>query len=288
MADKKYLVVYKGFATCVPKSLQDFVKKTVVDEFSKFDLELDFTGKQASHDLLVTFSREIPIWPVFGESSRPFFDNDLNNVLSGDSTIFVGAMQAMRIQTGDKSCEAAFPESEAALGSLIANTTIHETAHMLGLNVGGQDDGGHTTDLDNYMWGATTLPGGSTRVTPVFEYTVKRGDTLSGLLQRYLRGALDPCRIGPTDLTYSMVWEHDANKQAGFIRDPKKGGVSGRRTDNPNWIYPGEKVAFPNHNLRIRAYRRNFPGFLGKKSFTTQQVDAMKKFIAQRLAAGKG
>ena len=52
----------------------------VVDKFSQFDLEPDFAGKQASHDLLVTISREIPIWPVFGESARPFFDNDLNNV----------------------------------------------------------------------------------------------------------------------------------------------------------------------------------------------------------------
>ena len=63
MANKKYLVVYHGLATVVPKLLREFVKRKITDEFSPFDLELDFTGTRTDHDLTVTFSNEIPGWP---------------------------------------------------------------------------------------------------------------------------------------------------------------------------------------------------------------------------------
>ncbi|AEG00359.1 hypothetical protein [Methylomonas methanica] len=285
MAGQKYLIEFNCFEACVPKKLQDSVKRTIVGAFKDFDVDLDFSGKKSGHDLRVKFTREVPPHPVYGESSRPSM-NDV--IMSGDATVYVGGMKAMRLQMGNKSCEAAFPETEESLGSLIANTTVHETAHMLGLDSGGYGDAGHSTDLNNYMWDAGSLPGGSTRVTPFFEYVVVRGDTLSGLVQRFIRGTLDPCRLGATSLTYNEVWDFPPNKEPGFIRDPKKGGVIGRRANSPNWIYPGEKVAFPNSTLRVQAYRRNFPGFLGKKTFTDQQSGTMKKFIADRIAAGKG
>jgi len=138
------------------------------------------------------------------------------------------------------------------------------------------------------MWDPGTLPGGNTHVSLLFEYTVKPGDTLYGIVQRYISGTLDTCRIGSTDLTVSDVWQHPANKEMGFVAYPKKIVTPGRRANDPNSIYPGEKVALINHNLRTQAYRRTFAGFLGKKSFTNEQIDAMKKFIAQRLAIGKG
>src|SRR5262245_62148750 len=67
---KKYLIVYKQFETVVPELLRESIKKKVVDEFSSFEVELDFSGSRAHHDLLVTFTQEIPIWTAFGESSR--------------------------------------------------------------------------------------------------------------------------------------------------------------------------------------------------------------------------
>lgn len=285
MTGQKYLIELNGFDACVPKNLQGSVKRIIVDAFKDLDVALDFSEKKSSHDLLVKFTLEVPPHPVYGESSRPSMDNV---IMSGDATVFVGGMKAMRLQMGNQSCEAAFPETEESLGSLIANTTVHETAHMLGLDTGGYGDAGHSTDPDNYMWDAGSLPGGSTRVTQFFEYVVVRGDTLSGLVHRFVRGSLDPCRLGATSLTYNDVWDFPPNKDPGFIRDPKKGGVVGRRANNPNWIYPGEKVAFPNSTLRFQAYRRNFPGFLGKKTFTGQQMETMKRFISDRIAAGKG
>ena len=148
----------------------------------------------------------------------------------------------MRLQTSATACEAAFPETEAALGSIIANCAIHETAHMLGLDTGGIDDGGHTDDPDNYMWDPGTLPGGNTHVSLLFEYTVKPGDTLYGIVQRYISGTLDTCRIGSTDLTVSDVWQHPANKEMGFVAYPKKIVTPGRRANDPNSIYPGERL----------------------------------------------
>ena len=94
-------------------------------------------------------------------------------------------------------------------------------------------------------------------------YTVKSGDTLNGILDRYKRGMLDPCWVGPTELTVNMVWEHEANKQKGFIAHPTKRGIRGRRANYPNWIYAGEKIAFPGSNLRTQEYRGYFAGFLG-------------------------
>jgi LysM domain len=284
MADKKYFIEFKGFNTSVPSKLAEGVRRTVTGAFAGLDVEIDFAGKRAARDLLLTFTLEVPPHPVYGESSRPSMNDVL---LSGDATVFVGAMKAMRLQLGTSSCEAAFPDTAESLGALIANTTVHETGHMLGLDIGGYDDGGHTTDPENYMWDAGSMPGDSTRVSQFFEYVVKKGDTLSSLVHRFIRGTLDPCRLGATTLTYSDVWDFPPNKGPGFIRDPKKGGIARRRADNPNWIYPGEKVAFPSSTLRVQAYRRNFPGFLGEKTFTSQQVEVMKKFIAKRLEAGK-
>ncbi len=137
------------------------------------------------------------------------------------------------------------------------------------------------------MWDSGSMAGPVTRA-PFFEYTVKPGNTMFGIVQSYVAGTLDRCRIGPSDLTYNAVWQYTQNRQPGFVADPAKSGIRGRRPNDPNWIYPGEKVALPNTNFRTQDYKHYMPGFLGNKSFTDDQIDTMKKFIAQRLAAGKG
>ena len=284
MATSKYLVVYKGLNSVVPQSLRAFVKNTISSEFSAFDMELDFTGSKPVQDLVVTFSREIPAASLNGESKRM---NKNDKLESGSTVIFVEAMKAVRIQAGPGVCGPAFQETVSSLGSLIANTTIHEMGHMLGISDGGFDDGGHTADVDNYMWSSLSLSGPSDFASSPFIYTVKSGDTLSGIWHRYVNGTLDKCRIGPWGWTYMDVWDDQDNKAEGFIAHPTKSGVPGRRANDPNWIYPGEKVALPNFNLRTQDFRRKMRGFLGKKSFTDEQKDRMRRFIASRLVAGK-
>jgi hypothetical protein len=279
----KYLIVYNNFSV-VPSSLRAFVRKKIEDELSPFDLQLEFSDR-TGHDYTVTYSDEIPGLNIYGESSRPDIRGSL---ASGFTTIFVGQMKARRLKVTDDSCEPAFPETEAALGTMIANTTIHENAHMFGQDSGGFDGAGHTTDPNNYLWSAESLGLRDTRVSPLFVYTVTSVDTLSKIVDRYKRGVLDKCRIGSADLSWQDVWDLKENKDLGFIAHPTKSGIRNRTPNNPNWIYPGEKVGLLNDNLRTQDYRRTFAGFLGKKSFTDDQIKSMKKFIAERIDAGKG
>jgi len=197
-------------------------------------------------------------------------------------------MKMMRLVMNAASCEPAFPETEEALGSMIANVTMHEIGHNLGLDTGGYDDGGHTTDKNNRMWDPLSMAEPDTHASPYFEYIVRPGDTMIGITHKYVAGTLDNCRIGWTGLTYRDVWSDPQNKAKGFVGDPAKSGVRGRRANDPNWIYPGEKVALENNHLRTQAYKHRFPGYLGDKSFTSDQIDTIKQFIAQRLADGKG
>src|ERR1043166_4914429 len=130
MAEPKYLIVYKGL-DIVPKSLRGFVKERVAAEFKDVNVELDFSGNRKGRDLIVTFTHEIPNLPVFGESTRMDSNGSLD---TGFSTIYVGLMQAMRLETRPGQCQPAFIATQNELGSMIANTTIHETAHMLGMD----------------------------------------------------------------------------------------------------------------------------------------------------------
>jgi hypothetical protein len=285
MPDPKYLIVFKGWTTAVPSSLRPFIAKKINEVYAQFDLELDFSDTRHSRDLLVTFTNEIPDFPAYGVSMRV---RGGNSISAGVSTVYTRKMKMMRLMINATSCEPAFPETEESLGSMIANVTMHEMGHNLGLDTGGYDDGGHTTDKANRMWDPSSMAEPDTHASPTFVYTVKKGDTMIGITHRYVAGTLDNCRIGWNGLTYKDVWSDPENKANGFVADPAKGGVRGRRANDPNWIYPGEKVALANNNLRTQAYKHRLPGYLGDKSFTSQQIDTIKQFIAQRLADGKG
>jgi hypothetical protein len=277
MPDPKYLIVLKGWTIAVPRSLRPFIAKKINEVYSQFNLELDFSDTRQSRDLLVTFSNEIPGLPAYGLSVR---GQGKTSVSSGISTVYTRKMKMMRLVINAASCEPAFPETEEALGSMIANVTMHEIGHNLGLE--------HTTDKTNRMWDASSMAEPDTHASPYFEYIVRPGDTMIGITHKYVAGTLDNCRIGWTGLTYKDVWSDPQNKAKGFVGDPAKSGVRGRRANDPNWIYPGEKVALENNNLRTQAYKHRFPGYLGDKSFTSDQIDTIKQFIAQRLADGKG
>ena len=75
----KYLIVFKDWRSNVPQSLRDGVRKQIEDELGQFDVELDFTGTQRERDLVVTLTRDLPIWSVFGESVRPSMNNEIQS-----------------------------------------------------------------------------------------------------------------------------------------------------------------------------------------------------------------
>ena len=149
----KYLIVFKDWRSNVPQSLRDGVRKQIEDELGQFDVELDFTGTQRERDLVVTLTRDLPIWSVFGESVRPSMNNEIQ---SGESTIYIGFMKTMRMQIGSGSCEAAFTVRDDSLGSMIANTVIHEIGHMLGMDSGGFDTA-VTPPIETTTCGARSL-----------------------------------------------------------------------------------------------------------------------------------
>jgi hypothetical protein len=277
-----YLIVGKGL-NAIPDSLREFVKKRVTEEYKSFNVELDFSEKRPSKDLTITFTSELPMTPIYGESVRiEMTTGAATAVGSGNSSVFVRALQVTRIDNGSGGCDTAFPESEAQLGEAIVYVTVHEVGHMLGLDSGGSDGAGHSTDSANWMWDPGSLPG-PTREW-VFDYTVVAGDSLAMIVMRYKHGTLTPCHIGPDALTADGVWGHPRNKTAGFIADPDKGKNPAKRANNPSFIYAGEKVALFNYNVKSPTFRGSVPMHTGKKSFTTDQQATITKFISDRLA----
>jgi hypothetical protein len=84
---------------------------------------LDFSDTRQSRDLLVTFSNEIPDLAAYGVSMRVRGKTSLSRDIS---TVYTRKMKMMRLVMNAASCEPAFPETEGALGSMIANVTMHE------------------------------------------------------------------------------------------------------------------------------------------------------------------
>jgi hypothetical protein len=280
-----YLIVYRGLGV-IPQSLREYVKTRLTQEYKPFDVELDFSERRPPKDLTITFTAEMPMTPIYGESTRlEMTTGGTTAVGTGDGSVHVRAMQVCRIDPGNGGCETAFPESEDKLGDLMVYVAVHETAHMLGLNTGGFDGSGHSTDPANWM----SDPWEPARQDPqlFFDYTVRAGDTLNTVVMRYKQGTLTRCHVGPDDLTASGVWGHPRNKNPGFIADPAKGKTLGRRANDPKSIYLGEMAALFNYNVKATTFRASVPFYTGKKSVTDEQQATIKRFVSDRMAIVK-
>ncbi len=104
------------------------------------------------------------------------------------------------------------------------------------------------------------------------------------LTSRWRKGKLHPCARGATRLTYGQVWETPQNKEFGYIAHPTKSDVKGRRANDPNRIYPGEKIALGHMNFRIQKFRKRYEGWIGEKKFDDGQIDRMNEYVKHRLA----
>jgi hypothetical protein len=281
---RQYLIWFRNFRE-IPSDLRGGIRRTILDGFSQVNnLVFDFNRLTSARDLSVEYSTNVPIWGAWGESSRADVNGELQ---AGESIIFLGAMQAYRIATSDGGCVPAFENSDSSLGSMVANTTVHEIAHMLGLDTGGWDGGGHTEDSSNYLYAFRPTPSRPRRRTRMYngilEYTVRSGDTMTGILNRFKRARLHRCIRGADGLTVQMIWETPQNQEHGYVAHPTKSDVGSRRANDPNWIYVGERVALPHHTFRSDAYRRNFPSWLGTKQFTDEQIRTMNDFVRRRI-----
>lgn len=267
----QYIVRFTNFSA-IPSHLRKEVRETVNKAFDGVfrrvglnRLVFDFDARQAQRNSLVTYDLEILMPGPWGLTSGELTD------------VYLALMQGAMIETSPGNCEPLFANDDGSLGSMIANTTAHEIGHNLGLTDGGIDGYGHSGDPDNYLWAAKAGHYGQ------FEYTVQSGDTLSGIVARFNRGELHPC-LPTTQLTYPQVWKYGDNKKPGYVADPNKGDIPGRIAGDMNWIYPGEKVAFPDNPYRLREYKRHLPGWIGEKTFTGAQVDDMSALVLRCLA----
>jgi len=268
---KQYIIKIKDFDN-VPQHLQQTVLDIIRDAFQDVrGVVFVYDQNQMKFQEELSFVSE-PTFIGFGWASQ----------------VFVAAMQLMRLALPEGGCEPPFEDSPESLGSHIGNTAVHELAHLLGLSYAyeGANEGGHVPDTNNYMWDAPFHPDfrQGTRVNDgVFEYLVKEGDTLSSIVNRWKSGQLHPCARGFHGLSDQMVWEDPDNAEFGFIAHPTKSDAPGRIANDPNYIYPGERVSLKHHNFRTQEYRRYFPGWLGQKSFNNEQIRIMNEVVQERI-----
>jgi hypothetical protein len=251
----------------VPINLQQIVKTTLNDAFQDVHgIEFTYDEDEKNCQQLLSFSTDM--FPAYGFAG----------------TVYVSFMQIMRLETNG-GCEPAYIDTNESLGINIANSAVHELAHLIGLSYSyaDADAGGHVTDLNNYMWSIETIPEQDRIITRVnngiFIYTVKDGDILSKIVLDWNNGILDSCARGPSTHNAQMVWQYNENKQPGFVAYPHKDEIPGRIANDPDHIYIGEKVCLYHYNFRIQEYRQYYPGWIGQKVFTDEQIRIMNEFV---------
>jgi hypothetical protein len=287
----QYLVWFQNFRA-IPPDLRRYVRQRILTAFSRIrSLVFDFDGLLSPRDVRLEYTNYVPILSAWGENLREEYET------SGERgpalcEVHLEMMRQYRIQASGDDCEPAFESTILSLGAKIANTTVHELGHALGIESGGWDDSGHVSDEDNYMYmfrPTRERPARNTRVNNgYFEYTVRSGDNMPIIIRRFKQRRLHQCIRGADNLTIEMVWEDSYNQAHGFVAHPTKSDVPGRRAGNPRWIYPGERVALIQHTFRIARYRRIADVGLGDKRFSAEQVQTMNDFVQNRIRTLSG
>ncbi|MBN2532445.1 MAG: hypothetical protein JXB88_06110 [Spirochaetales bacterium] len=103
--------------------------------------------------------------------------------------------------------------------------------------------------------------------TKFIDYTVGSGDTLSGVVDRFIKNNLFPNRMFKTesDLDYQKVWDLEENKRPGYICSDANMRKSKK---NEKWIYPAEKIALPYIEETILIYVPNNGATIDLSIFT--------------------
>jgi len=88
------------------------------------------------------------------------------------------------------------------------------------------------------------------------DYTVKSGDTLIRVVERFKNNELFVNRLfkTETDLDYNKVWDLKENKRSGYMCSD----INLRKArKNEKWLYPHEKIALPYIKETILIYIPN-------------------------------
>jgi hypothetical protein len=273
-----YLVTFKNFKI-VPQKLSRSIESTICLAYRSVRVSFDFGGRYTRAPSTVEISNEIPLWPVFGERSEfgiyvyvRYMKESVIMRYAGNKPYFLSSGKMKQ------SCSYFFINNQQVLGSMIANTIVHELAHELGLNTGGHDNGGHVKDKNNYMW-HDTIPNPKGRRHPfigdsVIVYTVTQKVSLRTILNRYITGNLTRCFKGGSALKPYMILEHPQNQKPGFL-----GHAILEKKCSAHVITPGIMVALPQIVARPPELRRYLPAWTGPKNFTARQKAQMNRHI---------
>jgi hypothetical protein len=162
-------------------------------------------------------------------------------------------------------CEPLFRQVPNELGKAIADTALHEIAHLFGVQEGGADGGAHVGDPGNIMFETrfhrefTPLVQDTRRT---MKYRIVTGDTLS-------RIAL---RIGFVPPTGDWRTLYDFKGQDG------KSNRNLLRSGNPDLIFPGEEIWIPDMMERLKWHRAME---LQDRNFTPEQLRTMKDWVRE-------
>jgi hypothetical protein len=249
------------------ETVEAIIKKGFAALVDSKDLEIDFSGTRADKaDFTLSF-----------EKSYGWNDLDRRGCLY--KPLYYGVTGTVQVEAIERknfcdnvkrcdTCQPVFRRSADELGKMIGVTALHEIGHLLGLEgpgvFPGADGAGHSGDPGNGMFAITRhkdynpIEEGGPRTR---KYTIVKDDTLSGIAHRI--GFWPASTIGWKQL-YEMTGK-DGTKNKNLLR--------GR---DPNKIWPGEQIWIPDIAAWAAFYRE---AFLKDKSFSTEQVDAMRKFL---------
>jgi len=162
-------------------------------------------------------------------------------------------------------CEPLFRRVANELGKALADTALHEIAHLLGVNDGGDDGGGHTGDPGNVMFETRFHRDFSPLISDAkrtVKYRIVAGDSLSKIANRI--GFVPP--VGDWRTLYDFKGQDGKSNRALL------------RSGNPNLIFPNEEIWIPDATERLKYYRSVE---LQERSYSSEQLATMRRWIEE-------
>lgn len=243
-------------------SVQTKIEAAFADLVRSGILSINFTGSVRNSSYQLTFLVSYN-W-TSANRDRNWYRPMLPGVTG---TVNIDALRRRNYcrDVGDRTtCEPVVRNTAGELGQSIAYTAVHEAAHIFGLDNGGPDGSGHSSDPRNYMFinslHSEFLPylRDHRRTT---KYRIKQGDNLSKIADRIgFRPPLANWRV-----LYDFRGQ-DGRRNRDLLR-----------SHDPNLIYPGEEIWIPDIQARL-AYMRALE--ICPKVFTASQLATMRQFLA--------
>ena len=246
---KKKTLKIKGFKKCPHRA---FVKEMIRKKLHPLRdvLKIDFTGKAKQAKYIFTFEHDFK--PVgtekIGFRYWPFW----MGVSGTCNATWLSKMNYCEDSNDPKSCTPVYPSNpDMLLGKVIANTALHEIAHLLGLldekSYTGADKAGHTGDTSNCMFDITLHKdyrelGQKDERTE--KYILKTGETLATVARKKgLRSKVYLAKLRGKDGRSNEEILKSVGKEI-WIQDIKKVLKFRREAESKDKTFNSEQISF--------------------------------------------